>query len=227
MVKRKAIAMIELIVAIVIMGIAFLAIPMINNTAIQSGENAMLQESVAASASQIELIFTRSWDNTNVGGNGVILQTDSINFTTLAGLNPGSRKIDIVTPQLASAILGIEGAVFDDMDDFNGQAIALSVYNTDATTYETYQGDYADKNISMATNVQYVNDGFATGQIMNGVDPFSSGVAGGSSNIKLITSTLSTTANTGSDTIDNKRITLRAFACNIGTVTVSRTPGDN
>ncbi|MEJ2488728.1 MAG: hypothetical protein P8Y50_02830, partial [Sulfurovaceae bacterium] len=88
MVKRKAIAMIELIIAIVIMGIAFLAIPMINNEAIKSDENAMLQESIAAGASQTELILTMKWDENSSD----ILDT-STSWDGLSGAT-ASRKVN-------------------------------------------------------------------------------------------------------------------------------------
>ena len=111
--KRKAIAMIELIVAIVIMGIAFLAIPMINNEAIKSGENAMLQESIAAGASQIELILTRSWDSTMTDGDGIILQTASSAFNTYGSVyssEAGSRVTDNGGGTLNASAIGQKAA---------------------------------------------------------------------------------------------------------------------
>jgi hypothetical protein len=81
----------------------------------------------------------------------------------------------------------------------------------------------------MATTVQYANDAnatFNTAKTMNNVDPFSAGTPAGTSNIKLITTTLTTTLNTGSDTIDNKGVKLQTFTCNIGKAPIQRTTND-
>jgi Tfp pilus assembly protein PilV len=223
--KRKAIAMIELIIAIVIMGIALLAIPMINREAVKSGESAMLQESVAAGASQIQLILSKHWDegNANPALGASILTTTSGNFNTYGGLNPASRTTLNTNGAAVAASnpLGAEGGDSDDIDDFNN--IAVNLANIQATT--TLQGDYADKAVIMNTVVTYGADNFNTAQTINGVNPFAGGVA--TTNIKLITMTLSHGgAATNIDFIDNKSIILRAFSCNIGSTKPNIT-GDN
>ncbi len=213
-------AMIELIVALVIMGITLLAIPMINSEATKSGENAMLQESVAAGASQIELILTRSWDSANVGRD-VILQTDSTAFTTLGGLNilnAGRNTKDNVGTVNATIIQQENGIDdFDDMDDFDAISTTLSPYDKDTAVYKTYEGEYADTLITMSTTVAYINDtAFNTAKTMTNVNPFDANITAKTSNIKVIATTLTTTAATGVDTIDKKKIELKTFACNIG-----------
>jgi Tfp pilus assembly major pilin PilA len=213
--RRKAIAMIELIIAIVIMGIALLAIPMINKEAVRSGESAMLQESVAAGASQIQLILSKHWDegNANPALGASILTTTSGNFNTYGGLNPASRTTLNTNGAAvaASNALGAEGGDRDDIDDFDG--IAVGLIDIQGTT--ALHGDYADENIIMNTVVNYGNDGFNTAQTINGVNPFGGG--GATTNIKLITMTLSHGgAATNIDSIDNKSVVLYAFSCNIG-----------
>lgn len=214
--------MIELIVAIVIMGIAFLAIPMINNEAIKSGENAMLQESVAAGASQTELLLTLKWDD---GGNDVLVTGSGTSFEGNVTASGGNREIDTVS---ASAI-GHDSPGDDDLndvDDYDGESVELNIYIDGGGKdgdFLTHQGNYADQLITMATTVQYADDTnatFDTATTMNGINPFKAGTPAGTSNIKLITTTLSTTLNTGSDTIDNKEIKLQTFSCNIGKATI-------
>ncbi len=208
--------MIELIIAIVIMGIALLAIPMINKEAVRSGESAMLQESVAAGASQIQLILSKHWDEQNADPalGASILTTTSGNFNTYGGLNPASRTTLNTNGEVvaASNALGAEGGDRDDIDDFNG--IAVGLIDIQGTT--ALHGDYADENIIMTTVVDYGNDGFNTAQTINGVDPFGGGAP--TTNIKLITMTLShnVIAPTGIDSVDNKSVVLYAFSCNIG-----------
>lgn len=223
--KRNAIAMIELIIAIVIMGIALLAIPMINKEAVKSGESAMLQESVAAGASQIQLILSKHWDegNANPALGASILTTTSGNFNTHGGLNPASRTT-LNTNGVAVAAsnpLGAEGGDSDDIDDFNN--IAVNLANIQATT--TLQGDYADTTVIMNTVVTYGADNFNTAQTINAVDPFGGGAP--TTNIKLVTMTLSHGgAATNIDFIDSKSVVLYAFSCNIGSTKPNIT-GDN
>jgi len=59
---RPAIAMIELIFAIVIIGITLLSAPMIISQSVQSINTNLKQEAIAAAASQISLILTYPWD---------------------------------------------------------------------------------------------------------------------------------------------------------------------
>jgi hypothetical protein len=222
MVKRKAIAMIELIVAIVVMGIAFLAIPMINNEAIKSDENAMLQESVAAGASQTELLLTLRWDD---AGSKVLVTDSSTSFEGNITANGGNREIDTVS---ASAIGQEDGADdFNDMDDYNGTSVTLNIYNEE--DFDTYEGNYADQLITIATTVQYADDtAFNTQKAMPNVKPFDYPITNSNtSNIKLITTTLTTTEDNASDTINNKKIKLQTFSCNIGKAKIQRSANDN
>ena len=62
---RKAIAMIELIFAIVVMGIAMLAIPMITSQSSKGSESAMMQESISQASSNINMVLAKYWDNEN------------------------------------------------------------------------------------------------------------------------------------------------------------------
>ena len=215
--------MIELIIAIVIMGIAFLAIPMINNEAIKSGENAMLQESVAAGASQTELLLTLKWDKAS---SNVLVTGSGTSFEGNVTASGGNREIDTAS---ASAI-GHDSPGdddFNDVDDYNGESVELDIYNAEG--FETYEGNYADTSITMATTVQYADDTnatFDTATTMNGINPFKAGTPAGTSNIKLITTTLTTTEVNASDTINNKEIKLQTFSCNIGKATIQRSTND-
>jgi hypothetical protein len=222
MVKRKAIAMIELIVAIVIMGIAFLAIPMINNEAIKSGENAMLQESVAAGASQTELLLTLKWDD---AGNDVLVTGSGTSFKGNVTASGGNREIDTLSASaIGHDLLGNDD--LNDVDDYDGESVELNIYNAEG--FETYEGNYADQLITMTTTVQYADDtAFNTLQTMPNVNPFDYPITdSNTSNIKLITTTLTTTEDNASDTINNKEIKLQTFSCNIGKAKIQRSLND-
>ncbi len=235
---RKGIAMIELIFAIVIMGIVLMSAPMLISTATKSAYVASQQESIAAAASEIGMILTRHWDeqNTDINQTAPILQTagDSDlnealfadgNGTGIRAGTPASSKRSFLTSlggrlnATLAGSFGSDGGDRDDIDDFDGNVTRLKVYNSEDT--QTNIGDYIDKNITIRTTVSYIDDtpssgtyaGSGTTLTLN--DPFNRGAgAGATSNIKFVTVIL-TTDNLATEL--EKGIILNAFTCNIGT----------
>ena len=230
---RKGIAMIELIFAIVIMGIVLMSAPMLVSQASKSGLVMVQQEAIAAASTNIGMILTRHWDerDTNESLESPILVANGssqLNEAVDADGNLTGRRAG--TPDLsyrsfltslggrlnASSTLGAEGGDDDDIDDFNGQTITLGTpAATDATTTEL--GDYADTSLQLATAVSYISDGNGyNSSSMTYNSPFTSAAAG-TSNIKAV----STTATSGSHDAElGTNITLSAFSCNIGTYTL-------
>ncbi len=210
---RKAVAMIELIFSIVVMGIAMLAIPMITSQTVKGSQSAMMQESVSEVASNINLIMSKPWDSAynklvNPATETTILSTDSVSFSARSGrnqlpspLNSGAR--DIIAQQ--ATIATISGT--DDIGDYDGLAAQVAVYQDQ--TNPTYSGDYADTTVVMATAVKYYPDNITLGAATTfNFDPVVT--AGGTTNIKRVTTTLTSTA------MAEKSITLNGFSCNIG-----------
>ena len=236
---RKGIAMIELIFAIVIMGLVLLSAPMMISTAAKSGYVALQQESIAAVSSEIGMILTHHWDegDTNETKSAPILTTDGntgLNAIPVGGIDTGRRAGTVAAAQArsffttlggtepASTVLGNDGDV-DDIDDFiSVPKTALS--DIDPTT--TSEGDYVDTNITLQTSVSYISDDPTNGATYFGSNdnltfnqPFSNAAANPTSNIKMVTVTLRTTnVNTELD----KEITLNAFSCNIGVYELNR-----
>ena len=234
--KRRAIAMIELIFAITVMGIVMLSAPMLINRATQSTYVALQQESIAAAAAQINMIMSSEWDalDANMTIGTPVLQTVSDTFSQCTSNTPPTGVTDIdgrycvgkdgnryfATAANALGPEGIEGNFNDDVDDYNGQSFGLSVYNSE--THQTYKGDYIDKNITVSSSVAYGSDvpknlagasgTYATTTTFS--NPFSDVNSSSSTNIKLITVTLGTTNTTGE--INTKSIRLSTFMCNIG-----------
>ncbi len=241
---RTAIAMIELIFAIVVMAIVLMSAPMLISTATKSGYVALQQESIAAASSEIGMILTRHWDERNTDQNlsGPILRAagnSDLNESTNAAGDPTGRRAG--TPASSersfltsvggagggrldatpSASLGDDSGDRDDLDDFDGNTTRLQQYLLENTT--TAVGDYIDQNISIQTTVSYIDDNPDIGSssyagsasTLTLNDPFNRGSGtGDTSNIKLVTVTL-TTNNTAVEL--NKTIVLQAFSCNIGT----------
>lgn len=235
---RAGIAMIELIFAIVIMGIVLMSAPMLITVATKSAYVALQQESIAAASSEIGMILTHHWDEKDTDENlsAPILQTAGDpdlnellyadgNGTGIRAGTPVSSKRSFLTSlggRLDTTALGSFGSDAgdrDDIDDFSGNASTLKIYNSEDT--QASIGDYIDTDISIQTTVSYIDDTLTSGTYAGTSstitlnNPFNRGAgAGATSNIKLVNIRL-TTGNTASEL--TKTIILNAFSCNIGT----------
>jgi len=230
---KRGIAMIELIFALVIMGIVLLSAPMLIQQSINSGNVALQQESISALATHMEMILTMHWDENNSdlqAGISPILDTNrtpfDFNLSTLpaglVGVTGRSERVGTGIILIPSISLGKDSnettfADFDDIDDFNNESFGLMLFNGENTTADI--GDYVDKDVNISTTVTYNEDRPSSGnfnytlhqvKLENNI----STIIGNPTNIKFITSTL--TSNSGVEELE-KNITLKAFSCNIGT----------
>ncbi|MCW8821399.1 MAG: type II secretion system protein [Sulfurovum sp.] len=227
---RNGIAMIELIFAIVVMGIVMMSAPTLISTATQSGLVAVQQEAIAASASELGMILTRDWDEAGtdettespilIVSNGdpeldMVLAPDGNSSGRRAGTPiTSSRKsfssVSSVERSASSVFVDIADVNNDDIDDFDGGIITL-------TGLRYALGDLADNTITIGTTVTYISDtpsaGSYNARILTLNNPFDNNVTGVTTNIKSITTQ---TTSTNLDT----SIKLQAFSCNIGTYTL-------
>jgi len=233
---RKAIAMIELIFAIVVIGIIMLSAPMLVNRATQSSYTGLQQEAITAAATQISQIMTAAWDqaDANISEGMPVLQTNSAaiancNSERPTGVSsPNGRYCNGLTSvanffnaTATTALLGKEGTLLDDIDDYDDSNMTISTYN--AENIVVFEGDYIDRTIRLTSTVSYGDDqprlsdgtpspgGYKTSTAFN--NPFTT-IMVNSSNIKLISVTLKSESNSAE--IADKQITLSAFMCNIG-----------
>jgi hypothetical protein len=224
---RPAIAMVELIFAIVIMGIVLMSAPMLISTASKSGYVAIQQEAINEAASQVNMIMGYHWDENNTNEDYIppILEVSSSGDTALNEVNisavPTGRRLG--TPKESyRAFIRADGQRLrtsaslqsetgeteeDDIDDFDGTTThlvlipeaTLNADNIETTTIDINRTvSYSDDNASYNTSSITYN-------------PFTTG--SGTTNIKSISVTLTSTS--GVDELD-KEIILRAFSCNIG-----------
>jgi hypothetical protein len=210
---RPAIAMIELIFAIVIIGIVLMSAPMLISTASKSGYVAIQQEGINEAATKVNMIMGYHWDEWSADE----LFLDPILGVSSAGHNDlnesGTTGRRIGTPKEsyrsfvrsdgtddlnASTTLGFDGTESeDDMDDFQGASTLFF-------TGETSTNEYVETTtINISTAISYSTDTLVSGGY-NQSDI---------TNIKSIITTLSSSS--GIDEL-NKTIILRAFSCNIG-----------
>lgn len=228
---RPGIAMIELIFAIVIMGIVMMSAPMLIGMATQSTYVALQQEGINEAASRVQMIMGYAWDenNTNDEYRPPILNTTSI-VTAFNKVGTTQRRIGIPMTSKrtfilsdsngsnsdfnASTTLDSEGGDADDIDDFVGDTFLTLV----PETIEDNTIDYVEKNtVNINTGVFYAEDNVSGGYNQSTINyvPFTpvGGVA--TSNIKAITVTLTSTDTANAEVLE-KTIILRAFSCNIG-----------
>jgi len=231
---KNGIAMIELIFALVIMGIVLLSAPMLIQQSINSSNVALQQEAISALATHMEMILTMHWDEHNTESNKSILDVQRVitpnpfNFNNgdlagyKGGVNGRNTKIGTniipVSTNFGKDINENGFGDFDDIDDFNNQNFGLILFNNESTTADI--GDYIDKDINISTIVTYNEDRPNNGTLNNStldINHSISTVVTNPTNIKFTTSTL--TSDSGVEELE-KNITLKAFSCNIGTYSI-------
>ncbi|MDQ7084287.1 MAG: type II secretion system protein [Sulfurovum sp.] len=225
---RPAVAMIELIFALVIMAIVLMSAPMLISSATSSGYVAMQQEGINEASSRLNMIMGYPWDENNTDNTYIpILHVSQghsdlnmvINQARRQGIPSQSQRTFIFDDAnssnlFANTVLGLDALneVEDDIDDFIGD-ITL-------TAIDSASIDYSEKTtININTAVSYISDTLDTGDYNQNIitfTPFTQSITvNNSSNIKSITVTLTSTDTNNSD-IFGKNIVLRAFSCNIG-----------
>ena len=234
---RPAIAMIELIFALVIMGIVMMSAPMLIGTATSSTYVALQQEGINEAASRVNMIMGYAWDENDTNASYIPpILTVTAGHVDLDEVNPNARRVgtplasqrtfimtDASEPDNnASVILGVDAGEVtqDDIDDFIGNIPLVNI--------EVAAVDYVENiTINIATAVAYTRDapiGVPAGWYSSGTaiahtpftangNPIGIGV-NNTSNIKAITVTL-TSAHADQVAL-GKTIILRAFSCNIG-----------
>jgi Tfp pilus assembly protein PilV len=221
---REGVAMVELIFAIVVMGIALISSPNLITTATKSSFVAMQQEAINAAASELNMVLSYAWDEADTDDSHIppiltVSNGDSdLDMTggkkRRSGTPEGSSRLFITDNNQiysASATLGKDSGEsdigsYDDIDDFNDQVTKL--------TTQSAQVDVVDRNISMKISVSYNSDSLDSGGYNQNSISFTPFVdKSPTSNIKSVTVTL--TSDSGVDELE-KNITMRAFSCNIG-----------
>jgi len=239
---RPAIAMIELIFAITIMGIVLMSAPMMINSATKSSTVAFQQESIAIAAAHTAALMTYAWDEQNTDGrqdNDKELCTPSLTFrcnnstntvrfrkvanNPAYGIN-ASPSDSFGTPDPDIIDASIAEADPDDIDDFDGNTTQLTIITSDTQADE---GDYIDQTVSLSTKVLYALDSpsgsaLSTCSSGNGCAYSKPTPSGGTvTNVKLIRTTLTST----NPVLGDKNIVLKAFMCNIGNPDVASREG--
>lgn len=232
MVKRKshtfrpAVAMIELIFALVVMGIVLMSAPALVSTATKSSYIAIQQENINEAATQVNIILTYPWDEANAdeldkGKDMTILKTKG---ATVFDINTSTKPRRSGTPSTSARksidknstnTLGPDANDTDDIDDFSRASPIHLKSEENVTASGGRKSDYISKTdaININTTVTYMQDTSSdinTKSIIT-FTPFQDNNT--TSNIKQISVKLTT--KNGTDEL-NTSITLHAFSCNLG-----------
>ncbi len=234
--QRKAIAMIELIFALVIMGIVMMSTPMLISQSQKSTQVVLQQEAIAAGASDLNMVLSRHWDeadtNTSIGAPVIVVTNGSpllaeTNFMahTRAGTPATSNRNfrDLFGNEQNATISTNFGSVFDhddanntydDIDDYANELGTLAIADT------ALRGDLVDTKANTGsegmlfnTLISYAVDAntpFNSSSIT--FNPFNSSPSG-TTNVKMIEITVTT--DSGIEELE-KKIILKAFSSNIG-----------
>jgi len=211
--------MIELIFAIVIMGIVLMSAPTLIATAAKGTSVALQQEGINEAASRVNMILTYPWDQNDTNDSCIPPVLHVVNGDSELDEAKASRRVGVPLTsnsrtfkwcngaELNASKIGKEGSAIDDQDDFDGTTVSLTV---DASG--SGGTDYIEKTtVNIATTVSYIGDSANYASKSFSYTPQST--SGTSTNIKEIQVTL--TSSSGESELQ-KNIILRAFSCNIG-----------
>lgn len=219
---RQGSSMLELVIAIVVMGIAVMSLPLILLQTKSNNEFALQQETILAARTKLGDILTYAWDEeaTNQLEGAFVLDTNDTGSETELNKHTNSRRIghlladkrrkgfDTFTQATAHNALGSDtGEVtlvaYDDIDDFHNSV--QSLYNTGEAALNGL--DYKFTDINLTTRVIYVDDSATySNQIINDFI-FTTANANRRSNLKMIQIDV-----VGAQT----NFSLRAYSANIG-----------
>ena len=218
---RPAIAMIELIFALVIIGITLMSAPMLISTASKSSTSAIAQEAITEASSQVNIIMGYHWDENSADESfldpilitsvtNIDLDEDGVTGRRKGTPNESSRRfVRSDGARLNATPITAGNSPENDINDFAGV--------TNLTKIEDSLVDYVLKTtVNINTAISYSTDTLVSGgynQPSITYNPFSDVASGSTTNIKSITVKVTTT-NEGSEL--NQTVKISAFSCNIG-----------
>jgi hypothetical protein len=200
------------------MGIVLMSAPMLISTASSTTTVALQQEGINEASSRISMILTYPWDQNDINDSCIspVLHVSSGDIKLAENATSGRRVgVPLLTNsrtfkcgdiELNATTIGLEGTSANDIDDFSNVTLA------DLNTSGSGGVDYIEQDtVSIATAITYISD---TADYNSSTVTFAPGAAsGGTSNIKKIQVTLTSTSSTSEF---EKNIILNAFSCNIG-----------
>lgn len=216
---RKAASMIELVIAIVVMGIAVSALPMILTQSQRNNALSLQQEVIMATKTKISYILAYEWDEHSYDANASVSRVLETNATTASS---AFNRIDANDTRRIGHVVADNRRRLWDPTSTTGFPIAET---NNANDIDDFHNVPEDKNITssdmdyiftvtLSPTVDYIDDGSAVNYNASDINfTFDTTGITGPTNIKMVKVTT-----TGPDI----NTTLRAFACNIGESTIAK-----
>lgn len=148
-IKRSAFSLIELIFAIVIIGITVASVPIMTNAIGKGVENNLVQETIFSATAEMNQILSYRWDENSINESVDINATGLAKVIDRAGicgsdrLKPGHidqpfhrRCLDNNTTTVSTVGADVNDTIRDDVDDFNGVNEPLFTGITSASSYK-------------------------------------------------------------------------------------------
>lgn len=160
--KKSSFSLIELVVAIVVIGIVVTAIPMLLSNVSNNQETNLQEKSFFNAFALVTLIQTQEWDENNTKGDNYYKVLTSDNGDgNLTCIRKGVKQLDndsgaiCATDNNKTSVIGVDAdenksdvSTFDDIDDFDGYSTIVSDINiTVKVNYVDDKTDYSSKNI--------------------------------------------------------------------------------
>jgi len=229
---RKAVSLIELIIAIVVMGIAVMSLPLILTQTQSNNALALQQEAILSTKAKIEFISSYPWDQNSWDGTGSIFRvldtTDSPSADNAFDVNTTTdiRRIGHIQTDKRRRLWDVGNANRapnnevtaapneDDIDDFNNHT------DNNITIADPTQMDYIFA-LTMTPEIVYLRD-TAIGGYNGTTVQFDFDATNTETNTSKPTNIKMITVRTVSQVGNDVNVSLRSFASNIGQSKISK-----
>jgi prepilin-type N-terminal cleavage/methylation domain-containing protein len=228
---RKAVSLIELIIAIVVMGIAVMSLPLILTQTQSNNALALQQEAILSTKAKIGFISSYPWDQNSWDGTGGIfrvLDTSASPSADNAFATADIRRFGHIQTDKRRRLWDVGHANRapnnevtaapneDDIDDFNNHADDINI--TDPT-----QMDYIFE-LTMTPEIVYLRDSLNAGSnyLNTRTIQFDFNAINTETNTSRPTNIKMITVRTVSQVGNDVNVSLRSFASNIGQSKISK-----
>ena len=229
---RKAVSLIELIIAIVVMGIAVMSLPLILTQTQSNNALALQQEAILSTKAKIGFISSYPWDQNSWDGTGSIFRvldtTDSPSADNAFDVNTTTdiRRIGHIQTDKRRRLWDVGNAnrapnnevtaapKEDDIDDFNNHT------DNNITIADPTQMDYIFA-LTMTPEIVYLRD-TAIGGYNGTTVQFDFDATNTETNTSKPTNIKMITVRTVSQVGNDVNVSLRSFASNIGQSKISK-----
>lgn len=220
---RSAVSMIELVVSIVIMGIAVMSLPLLLSQTAKNNAFALQQEAILATKARMGIILSYEWDKNsydeNISSYSRVLDTtssasaDNI-FDTNSIYRRGHIKADSRRRMHDINHPTRDATQKANWDTINTNGIEFFDGKDDSITVISDNYDFIF-NLNLRSNIDYISDGFIVSNQTATFNLNVNNIENNPTNIKMVEITTT-------DNNSDLSILLRAFASNIGEAPIMR-----